>query len=56
MNELFFAIIQVSVVPCLVCFILGGIIGIISMIIIDKIYDRRERLNSDDETGVTDGD
>ena len=56
MNELFFAIIQVSVVPCLVCFVLGGIIGIISMVIVDRIYDKRESAISEDESGVNDGD
>lgn len=56
MNELFFAIIQVSVVPCLVCFVLGGIIGILLMIIIDKVYDKRESTNDENESGVNDGD
>lgn len=56
MNELFFAIIQVSVVPCLVCFILGGVIGILSMVIIDRIYDKRESANNGNESGVNDGD
>ena len=54
MTDLFFAIIQVTVIPCLVCFVLGGVAGILIMVIIEKICDKRESAN-DIESGDSDG-